>query len=75
MTELITKDKLQLTGQNMDRVFNFRNSRVHVVHFLCYGVKQPNLKKKTRPKQHLGSLPFDIALLVITEFTNWGMQK
>ena len=47
----IGMDKLQLTGRNMGRVFNFRNGRVHVVRFLCYGVKLPNLKLKTRPKQ------------------------
>jgi hypothetical protein len=55
-------DKLQLTGQNLGRVFNFRNVRVHAVHLLCYGVKLPNLKLKTRPKQLLGSLPLDIML-------------
>jgi len=52
--------KLKLTGQNLGRVFNFRNG--HVVHFLCYGVKLPNLKLKTQPKQLLGSLPLDISL-------------
>ncbi len=55
-------DKLQLTGQNLDRVFYFRYERVRAVHFLCLGVKLPNLKLKTRPKQVLGSLPLDIAL-------------
>jgi hypothetical protein len=55
-------DKLQLTGQNLGRVFNFRNGRVHVVHFLCYVVKLPNLKLKTQPKQLLGYLPLDIVL-------------
>ncbi len=39
-------DKLQLTGQNLGQVFNFRNGHVHVAHFLCYGVKLPNLKMK-----------------------------
>ncbi len=55
-------DKLHLTGQNLGRVFNFRNGRVHAVHVLCCGVKLPNLKLKTWPKQLLGSLPLDIAL-------------
>jgi hypothetical protein len=50
-------DKLQLTGQNLGRVFNFRNDRVHAVHFLCYGVKLPNLKLKTWPKQPIDPLP------------------
>jgi hypothetical protein len=56
-------DKFQLTGRKLVRVFNFRNGRVHVAHLLCYGVKQPNLKLKTQPKQLLGSLPLDISLL------------
>jgi hypothetical protein len=57
-------DKLQLTRQNLGQVFKFRNGRVHVAHFLCYGVKLPNFKMKTQPKQLLGSLslPLDIAL-------------
>jgi hypothetical protein len=41
-----TLDRLQLKGQNLGRVFNFRNGHVLAVHFLCYGVKQPNLKLK-----------------------------
>jgi hypothetical protein len=55
-------DKLQLTGQNLGRVCNFRSGRVHAMHLHCYGVKLPNLKLKTRPKQLLGYLPLDIAL-------------
>jgi hypothetical protein len=55
-------DKLHLTGQNLGRVFNFRNGRVLAVHLLCCGVKLPNLKLKTWPKQLLGSLLLDIAL-------------
>jgi hypothetical protein len=55
-------DKLQLTGQNLGRVFNFRNSRVLAVHLLCYGVKLPNLKLTTPTKQFLGSLLLDITL-------------
>jgi hypothetical protein len=42
--------------------YNFRNGRGHAVHFLCYRVKLPNLKLKTRPKQLLGYLPLDIVL-------------
>ncbi len=53
-------DKLQLTGQNLGRVCNFRNGRVHVVDLLSCGVKLPNLKLETWPKQLLGSLPIDI---------------
>jgi hypothetical protein len=55
-------DRLQLTGQNLGRVFYFRYGRVRAVHFLCLGVKLPNLKMKTQPKQVLGSLLLDIAL-------------
>ncbi len=50
-------DRLQLTGQNPDRVFNFRSDRVHAEHLLFYGVKRPNLKLKTRPQRVLGYLP------------------
>ncbi len=55
-------DKLRLTGQNLDRVFNFRFGHLDAEHFWCYQVKLPNLKLKTRPKQLLGSLPLVIAL-------------
>jgi len=61
-------DKLQLTGQNLGRVFNFRYGRVHAVHLLCYGVKLPNLKLKTLPKQLLGSLLLDVVLPVQSLF-------
>ncbi len=66
VTLYLTMDKLQLTGQNLDRVFNYRNGRVHAMHFLCYRVKLPYLKLKTRPKQLLGSLPLDIVLTDLT---------
>jgi hypothetical protein len=55
-------DKLQLTGQNLGRVFNSRSSRVHAQQLHFSEMKQPNLKLKTRPKQLLGSLPLLIAL-------------
>jgi hypothetical protein len=29
-------DKLQLTGQNLDRVFNFNSVHLHVTHLWCY---------------------------------------
>ncbi len=56
-------DKLQLTGQNLGRVFNFRYGHLHAEHFWCYQVKLPNLKLKTRHKQLLGSLLLVIKLL------------
>jgi hypothetical protein len=54
--------KLQPTGQNLGRVFNFRNGRVHAVHFLCYKVKLPNLNVKNWPKQLSGFLLLNIML-------------
>jgi hypothetical protein len=64
---ILAVGKLQLTGQNLGRVFIFRNGRVHAVHFICNGVKLHNLKLKTWPKQLLGSLPLDIALPVLAD--------
>ncbi len=55
-------DKLQQTGQNLGRVFNFRFGHLHAEHLWCYQVKLPNLKLKTWPKQHIGSLPLVTAL-------------
>jgi hypothetical protein len=55
-------DKLQLTGQNLGRVFNFRSGHLHAATFLVLSVKPSNLQLKTRPKQLLGSLTLDIAL-------------
>jgi hypothetical protein len=48
--------KLQLTGQNMGRVFNSRSGYMCVMHLYCYEAKWPNLKLKTRAKELLGSL-------------------
>jgi hypothetical protein len=46
-------DNLELTGQHLDRVYNFRSGCV----YSCFcEAKQPSLKLKTRPKQLLGSL-------------------
>jgi hypothetical protein len=71
----LTMDKLQLTGQNLGRVFYLRYGRVHAVHFLCLGVKLPNLKLKSRPKQVLGSFPLDIALPGLTLVSQQSMTK
>jgi hypothetical protein len=59
--------KLQPTGQNLGRVFNFRFGHLHAEHFWCYQVKLPNLKLKTRPKQLQVSLPLVIALPGLTK--------
>jgi hypothetical protein len=34
-------DKLQLTGQNLGRVFNFRSAQLHAATFLVLSVKLP----------------------------------
>ncbi len=54
--------QLQLTGQNLGRVFNFQFGHLQAEHFRCYQVKLPNLKLKTQIKQLLGFLPLVIAL-------------
>jgi len=56
-------DKLQLTGQNVGPVLNFRNGHFAFRGFMVLqSVKLPNLKLKTRLKQLLGyvSLATDI---------------
>ncbi len=55
-------DKVQLTVQNLGRVFNSRSGRMKVVQLLFFEAKLPNLKLKTRPKQLLSYLPLDIML-------------
>ncbi len=59
-------DKLQLTGQNLGRAFNFRSGHFHVAHSWCHQLKLPSLKLRTRPEQLLGSLLLDIAFLNVT---------
>jgi hypothetical protein len=55
-------DKLQLTGQNLGRVFNHKSVLMFAMHLFCYEAKQPNLNLKTRPKQLLGCLQLAFAL-------------
>ncbi len=43
-------NKLQLGGQNIGQVFNFRSGYVLAAYLCCYEVKLPNLKLKTWPK-------------------------
>ncbi len=50
-------DKLQLSGQNLGRVFDFRFGHLHPENFGYYQVKLPNLNLKTQLKPLLGSLP------------------
>ncbi len=54
-------DKLQVTGQNLGRVFNSRSGCMCARLLRCYEAKLPDLKSKTRSKIILGSLPIDIA--------------
>ncbi len=63
-----TMDKLQLTRQNLGRVFNFRNGCMCSLHLFYYEAKQPNLKLKTQNKQLLGYLLLAFALPVQTLF-------
>jgi hypothetical protein len=60
--EKCAMDKLQLTGQNLGRVFDFRSGRLHAATYLVLSVKLPNLQLKTQPTQLLGSLPLVIVL-------------
>jgi hypothetical protein len=56
-------DQHQLTGQNLGRVFNYRNGHVQGQLLSCCRVKLLKLKLKIWPKQLLSSLPSDIVLL------------
>jgi hypothetical protein len=62
MIKGLLMDKLQLTGQNLRRVFNSRSGCMCAMHLCCYEVKQPNLMLQPRPKQLLGYLPIAFAL-------------
>jgi hypothetical protein len=53
-------DKLQLTGQNLVRVFN--SSCGTLGSMRCFEMKLLNLKLKTRQKQLMGSILLDIML-------------
>jgi hypothetical protein len=37
-------NKLELTGQNLGRVFNFRNGCLHAMQLHCFETKLPALK-------------------------------
>jgi hypothetical protein len=62
----LSVDNLQLIGQNLGRVFNSTSGCVHVMQLNCFVTKLPNLKLKTLPKQRLGYLLLDIALLALS---------
>ncbi len=55
-------DKLNLTGQNLGQVFNFRQGCTFVCYAITLITKQSCLKLKTWPKQLLGSLLLAFAL-------------
>jgi hypothetical protein len=48
-------DKLQLTRQNVGRVFNSRNGCMCAMHLCCFEAKWPGLKLKTWSKQLLAA--------------------
>jgi hypothetical protein len=54
--------KLKLTGQNLGRVSNSRLRRACTCCAIACITKRPNLKLKTQPKAHLGSLLLAFAL-------------
>jgi hypothetical protein len=67
-------DQVQLTGQNLGRVFNSRSGRMKVVQLLFFEAKLPNLKKKTRPKQLLNiMLPAWQQLKVTLHYINFAI--
>ncbi len=55
-------DKLQITGQNLGRVFNSKSGCMYPMHLCCCEAKLPSLKLKTWPNHLVGYLPLDIAL-------------
>ncbi len=59
-------DKLQLTGQNLGRVFNSRSDCMSAMHLFFYEAKQLYLKLKTQPKQLLGYFPLAFGLPGLT---------
>ncbi len=50
-------NKLKLTGQNLDWVFNSRLGHACICRAIACRTKRPNLKLKNKPKQLLGYLP------------------
>ncbi len=66
-------DKLKPTGRNLGRVFHCRLGRTCIGHAIVHITKQPNLKLKTQPKQHLGSLPLAFELPSWAVFVVMGM--
>jgi hypothetical protein len=50
-------DRLELSQQNLGRVFNFRRGCVHAAHSFCLEAKGPSLEL---PKQLLGFLVLEI---------------
>jgi hypothetical protein len=48
--------------QKQCRIFNSRSGCLSALHLFCCEAKQPNLKMMAQPRQHMGSLPLDIAL-------------
>ncbi len=55
-------DKLQLTQLKLRRIFNSTFGYKNTLLLCWFEAILPSSKLKTRPKQALGYLPFDIAL-------------
>ena len=53
-------EKIQLTGQNLGRVFISRSGPTCAMHFHPYEAKRTNLKLKTQRKELLGYLSLGI---------------
>jgi len=54
----MTTDKVQLTGQNLGQVFNFRKGDGRAMHFICYGEKLAMIKigKKVLSHRYLSEI-------------------
>ncbi len=70
----LTPDKLQLSGQDLGRVFNSKNGCVHAMQFICFETKLPNLNLETQPKLLLGYLPLGIGLSDLTQSVPMSKQ-
>jgi hypothetical protein len=55
-------EQFQLTGKNWAKISTLEMAGAHAIRFPLCGVKRPNLKLKTWPKQLLGSLLLDTVL-------------
>jgi hypothetical protein len=54
----MTTDKVQLTGQNLGQIFNFRKGDGRAMNFICYGEKLPMIMigKKVLSHKYLSEI-------------------